>query len=151
MKNKFLLGALLAVLIITAACSSSNSNANKAAASPTPTAAASPKPSAATSPAASTETGKGFLLVNSTGVEIHALYITPSDSKDWQDDILGRDTLPDGDRTDIKFERGEKAAKWDLRIEDEKGGFVEWHDLNLLELKRVTLLYKNGQPTAETE
>lgn len=151
MNNKFSLGALAAVLVMTAACSKTTNTNNTNAASPSPSAAASPKPSAATSPAASTETGKGFTLVNSTGVDIHALYIAPSDSKDWQDDVLGRDTLPDGERTEITFTRGEKAATWDMRIENDKGGYVEWHDLKLLELKRVTLFYKNGEPTADIE
>ena len=152
MNNKLLLGALVTALFVTAACSApSNTNANKAAASPSPSAAASPKPSAAASPAAPTEAAKSFLLVNSTGVDIHALYVTPSTSKDWESDILGRDTLPDGERTEIKFERGEKAPLWDMRVEDAQGNFIEWTDLNLLELKRVTLLYKNGKPTAETE
>ncbi len=149
MKNKLMIGAVGAVLGLTMACSSStNTNANKPAATPAPsTAAASPKPSAAPTEGAA----KGFTLVNSTGVEIHALYITPSDAKDWQEDILGKDTLPDSDRTEITFSRGEKAPLWDLRIEDAQGNFIEWDDLNLLGLKRVTLLYKNGTPTAETE
>jgi len=152
MNKKLLLGALVAALFVSAACTASvNTNANKAAASPSPSAAASPKPSAAASPAAPTEGAKSFLLVNSTGVDIHALYVTPSTSKDWESDILGRDTLPDGERTEIKFERGEKAPLWDMRVEDAQGNFIKWTDLNLLELKRVTLLYKNGKPTAETE
>ena len=157
MNKKLPLGALVAVLIVTAACTASvNTNTNKAAASPSPTAAASPKPSTAASPGTSsstapTEGAKGFLLVNNTGVEIHSLYITPSDSKDWQDDILGRDTLPDGERTEITFNRGEKAPKWDMRIEDAGGNFIEWDDLNLLALKRITLLYKDGKATADTE
>jgi hypothetical protein len=150
MKNKSLLGALAAVLAITAACGSSNTNANKSAASPSPSAAASPKPSTASSPAASAE-AKGFSLVNNTGVEIHSLYISPSDSKDWQEDILGRDTLADGETTAIKFERNEKTPKWDMRIEDSDGNFIEWEDLDLLALKKVTLHYKNGKATAETE
>ena len=154
MKNKFALGGILAVLVLTLACGSStntNTNANKTAASPSPSAAATPKPTAASSPATSTEGSKGFSLVNMTGVEIHSLYITPSNSKDWQDDILGRDTLPEGEKTDITFTRPEKGALWDMRIEDSAGNSIEWTDLNLLELKKVTLYYKNGKATAETE
>jgi hypothetical protein len=153
MNNKFLLGVLIATLFATAACTATvNTNANKPAASPTPTAAASPKPSSAASPAAATEgAGKGFALVNRTGVEIHSLYITPSESKDWQEDILGRDTLPDGETTDITFSRSEKSALWDMRIEDSTGNSIEWDQLKLLELKKVTLYYKNGKATAEYE
>jgi hypothetical protein len=153
MNNKFLLGVLIAALFATAACTATvNTNANKPAASPTPTAAASPKPSSAASPAAATEgAGKGFALTNKTGVEIHSLYITPSESKDWQEDILGRDTLADGETTDITFSRSEKSALWDMRIEDSTGNSIEWDQLKLLELKKVTLYYKNGKATAEYE
>lgn len=152
MNNKLTLGALAAVLVISSACGSSNTNANKSAASPSPTAAASPKPSTAASPAAASEgAAKGFALINQTGADIHALYITPSDSKDWQEDILGVDTLPAGEKADITFNRGEKAAKWDIRIEDSEGAYIEWEDLDLLTAKKVTLHLKNGKATAETE
>lgn len=91
------------------------------------------------------------MLVNKTGVEIDKVFISPSDSKDWQEDILGQDTLPDGQSVDIKFHRNEKAAKWDLRIEDKQGNSIEWEDLNLLEISKVTLHYSNGKGTAEVE
>ncbi len=152
MTNKSLLGVAATLLALTAGCSSaSNSNTNKPAASPSATPAASPKPSTAASPAAANQGAKGFALVNNTGVEIHSLYITPSDSKDWQDDILGRDTMPSGTTENITFNRSETAAMWDMRIEDADGNFIEWEDLNLLAAKKVTLHYKNGKATAETE
>lgn len=50
-----------------------------------------------------------FTLVNDTGVEIHHVYISPHDSDAWGEDILGEDTLADGDSVHIKFSRKEKA------------------------------------------
>ena len=92
-----------------------------------------------------------FTLVNATGVEIHSLYITPHEAKDWQEDILGRDTLPSGESVDIKFHRNEKAAMWDLRVEDKDGNSIEWENLNLPEISKVTLHYKDGKAWADTE
>jgi len=92
-----------------------------------------------------------FTLKNDTGVEIHHVYIAPHSSDDWGDDILGEDTLADGDSVDIKFSRKEKAALWDLRIEDKAGNSIEWEKLNLLEITTVTLHYKNGKGTATVE
>lgn len=92
-----------------------------------------------------------FILANRTGVEIHALYITPRDSDDWGEDILGVDTLPSGENLEITFSRKEKAKYWDLRVEDEDGAYIEWEDLNLLEISKVTLYYKNGKATAIVE
>ena len=70
---------------------------------------------------------------------------------DWEEDILGRDTLPEGETVDIKFTRGETAENWDLRIEDSKGNAIEWENLNLLKISKATLFYENGKARAEVE
>ena len=102
-------------------------------------------------PAAFAQGKQDFTLVNRTGVEINSVYITPHSSDDWEDDILGQDTLPNGDSVDIQFSRKEKAKLWDLRVEDRDGNSIEWENLNLLEISKVTLFYKNGRAWAETE
>jgi hypothetical protein len=89
-----------------------------------------------------------FILVNKTGVEIYALYVTPHNADDWGDDILGVDTLPAGESVEIKFSRKERVKLWDLRVEDEEGAFIEWENLNLIKISKVTLYYKNGKATA---
>lgn len=100
----------------------------------------------------SSQAGKqDFTLVNETGVEIHKVYISPHDKDDWEEDILGRDTLPSGQSVDIKFHRNESAAMWDLRVEDSKGGAIEWENLNLLEISKLTLHYNNGKATADVQ
>lgn len=92
-----------------------------------------------------------FTLRNRTGVEIHELYVAPSKSNEWEEDILGRDTLPDDEDVDISFSRKETAKNWDLMVVDGDGNSVEWHKLNLKEISRVTLYLKNGEAYAETE
>ena len=89
-----------------------------------------------------------FWLVNRTGFTIDEVQITPHNSKDWGDDILGKDTLGDGEKVEIVFKRKEKAKVWDLRVEDEDGDEYIWYDLNLLEISEVTLFYKKGKATA---
>ncbi len=92
-----------------------------------------------------------FMLVNNTGVEIYALYVTPHSANEWGEDILGVDTLAAADDVTIHFSWKEKAKFWDLRVEDEKGAYIEWDKLNLLEISTVTLYYKNGKATAIVE
>jgi len=104
-------------------------------------------PSAATVEV-SAQAAQDFTVVNKTGVEIYALYVTPHDADDWGDDILSVDTLAVGKTVDITFSRKEKAKFWDLRIEDEEGNFIEWESLNLLQIDTLTLFYKNGKATA---
>jgi hypothetical protein len=174
MKNNILLGAVAAAaLLLAVACTanittntsntSNTANANKpantnTASSPTNANAASSNSAASNSNSgagnsASSEKGaaQDFTLVNETGVEIHKVYISPHDSNDWEEDILGRDTLPSGESVDIKFNRSEKAAEWDLRVEDSKGTAIEWENLNLLKISKLTLHYKDGKATADME
>lgn len=96
----------------------------------------------------SAQGAQDFVLVNKTGIEIYALYVTPHDSDDWGDDILGADTLAANDDLEITFSRKEKAKLWDLRIEDSDGNYIEWDNINLLKVSEVTLYYRNKKPTA---
>jgi hypothetical protein len=174
MKNNILLGAVaVAALLLASACTanittntsntSNTANANKPAntnAAPTP---ANTNAASSNSAASNSNSGAGnsasndkgaaqdFTLVNETGVEIHKVYISPHDSNDWEEDILGKDTLPSGESVDIKFNRSEKDANWDLRVEDSKGNAIEWENLNLLKISKLTLHYKDGKATADTE
>ena len=92
-----------------------------------------------------------FLLNNQTGVEIHELYVAPHESDEWQEDILGRDTLAGGDSVNIHFSRKEKAPLWDIKVVDGEGNSVEWESLNLLEISEVTLHKKGDKVWAETK
>jgi hypothetical protein len=154
-------------LLLAAACSSpapTNANANATAnagaanrnAAPAANTAASPaaSPAAAAnsnSTSAAQSGAQDFTLVNQTGVEIDKVYISPHDKDDWEEDILGEDTLPSDKSVDIKFHRDETAAEWDLRVEDSKGNSIEWENLNLLKISKLTLHYKDGKATAEAE
>lgn len=92
-----------------------------------------------------------FTVVNKTGVEIYGLYVSPADQDEWGEDILGKDTLPAGESTDIEFDAEEKTAKWDLRVLDKEGNSIDWSDLDLTEISKVTLHYENGKATAKVE
>lgn len=167
MKKLNLICGVAAALLLTAACSSAPApNANTAAngntanrnAAPANTAAspaASPAANAnnANSNASSSHQGaaQDFTLVNSTGVEIDKVYISPHDANDWEEDILGQDTLPTGQSVEIKFHRSETAGQWDLRVEDKQGNAIEWENLNLLQISKLTLHYKDGKATAEAQ
>jgi hypothetical protein len=90
-----------------------------------------------------------FVLHNETGVEIHELYVSPTTTDDWEEDVLGVDTLPAGESVKITFEDREHSAKWDLKVVDSKGNSIEWENLNLIEISEVTLHYKNGKAWAD--
>ena len=92
-----------------------------------------------------------FQLVNKTGVEIHQLYISPHDVNDWQEDVLGREPLPDGESVKVSFDNRENRNKWDLKIVDGKGSSIEWEDLDLTKTSEVILHYKDGKGWADVK
>jgi pyruvate/2-oxoglutarate dehydrogenase complex dihydrolipoamide acyltransferase (E2) component len=163
MKSLKLIGGMAFALLLTAACSapapSNNAaaNANAANKNAAPVASATPAatPAANANNANTSSAQEGaaqdFTLVNETGVEIDKVFISPHDKDDWEEDVLGKDTLPTGQNVDIKFHRDETSAEWDLRIEDKDGNAIEWEKLNLLKISKVTLHYKDKKATAEVE
>src|SRR5207244_2106067 len=90
-------------------------------------------------PAAFTQGRQDFTLVNRSGIAVSELYISPNKSDDWGKDILGRDTLPTGQRTDIVFDSKTKDARWDIQIVDENGKKHTKSDLNLFEISEITV------------
>ena len=89
-------------------------------------------------------------IKNRTGWTMLRFYASDSRSDDWEEDILGDDTLPDGESVEITFDRGENASMWDLRIEDSDGNSIEWENIPLKKVSEVTLKYnkKTGEGTA---
>jgi hypothetical protein len=92
-----------------------------------------------------------FTLVNKTGVEIHSLHVSPHSSDSWEEDILGKDTLPDGESVEITFGSKDKAHHWDLRVEDGKGNVLTWENLDLTTISELTLHYKDGKAWADVK
>lgn len=99
----------------------------------------------------SAQASQDFVLVNKTGVEIYALYVSPHSENVWGEDILEADTMLANETYDITFSRSERAKYWDLRVEDSEGNYIVWESLNLLEISKVTLYYRNGKATAVVE
>lgn len=89
-----------------------------------------------------------FTLLNRTGLTIQELYVSPDESDDWEEDVLGRDVLKHNESVDITFSRTEKSCDWDLKIKDADGDEVEWDSLDLCAASHITLLYQNNKPTA---
>nr|WP_321502866.1 hypothetical protein [uncultured Dethiosulfovibrio sp.] len=85
-----------------------------------------------------------FVLINKTGVDIYVVYVSPSDSDDWGEDVMDEDILPNGESVMIEFPGKQRDSMWDIRVEDEDGDYLEWHGFNLKRVSEIVLL-KNGQ------
>lgn len=104
--------------------------------------------------AAAAEAKQDFELVNKTGYDISHVFVSPTKSNDWEEDVLGKDVLEDGDAWDIKFSRAEKSCKWDLKVvyADDSSSAV-WGGIDLCKVARITIHYnrKNDTTSAELE
>ena len=80
-----------------------------------------------------------FTLVNATGHDITHVYVSPSSANDWQEDIMGRDILADGDSVTVEFARSEAAAHWDIKVIYADGSSQYWTGFNLKQISRITL------------
>ena len=85
-----------------------------------------------------------FQLINRTGYDIYFVYVSPSNSNDWQEDVMGRDVLSNGDSVNITFPNNERASRWDIKAEFDDGSSLYWRNLNLNSISTVTL-QSNGQ------
>jgi hypothetical protein len=88
-----------------------------------------------------------FALINFTGTELRSVYLSPSNSSGWEENILGANTFKDGDTLNIRFDPDEKTAKWDLRVEGVDSRYAEWKQLDLRNISEMTLVLKLSTQT----
>ncbi len=81
-------------------------------------------------PVAASAAPQDFELTNSTGYEIKSVYISSHSSNDWEEDVLGQDTLADGAAVKIHFPGGRgETCDWDLKVTyTVDGTSAEWTD-----------------------
>jgi hypothetical protein len=89
-----------------------------------------------------------FTLVNHSGFQITNVYVAPSQSDDWGDDVLGNQVLNDNYQVNIHFHHGERATHWDLQVTDSDGNNHTYNHFNLKEISKIILKH-NGDATYE--
>jgi hypothetical protein len=93
-----------------------------------------------------------FTLVNQTARSFEGLYITASDNKDWDANILlAGKVLAPGGRIQVSFKNDAKSETWDFNLVDDEGLSVTFDKVTLAGVDTVTLKDVNGQITAEIE
>ena len=93
-----------------------------------------------------------FTLVNQTGRSFEGLYITASDNKDWDANLLiNGEVLAAGAKIQVRFKRDAKSEFWDFNLVDDEGLSVTFNKIDLAGVDTVTLKDVNGTITAEIE
>ncbi|WP_245593413.1 hypothetical protein [Azospirillum halopraeferens] len=88
-----------------------------------------------------------FSLVNRTGYTISEVYVSPSASNDWEEDVLGRDVLSNGETVHITFSRGTKSCHWDLKVVFDDSEEAEWEKFDLCTVSKISLSYDRNKGT----
>src|SRR5215813_7062640 len=93
-----------------------------------------------------------FTLVNQTPRSFEGLYITASDNKDWDANILldGK-VLAAGGKIQVRSKNDAKSEFWDFNLVDDEGLSVTFNKVDLAGVDTVTLKDVNGTITAEIE
>jgi hypothetical protein len=96
----------------------------------------------ATVPALAQNAKQDFTLVNRTGYELKALFVSPSKAESWEEDILGQDVLEDGKAVNVHFNPKAETCKWDLKViyTDDDSSAI-WQSINLCEVDKITIHY----------
>src|SRR5882762_2110715 len=93
-------------------------------------------------PAVAQDAKQDFRLVNRTGYELKEVYVAPSKSDSWEEDILGTGTLEEGKAVNIHFSPKVQTCKWDLKVVytvDDSNAV--WSNINLCDVDKITIFY----------
>jgi hypothetical protein len=93
-----------------------------------------------------------FTLANQTARSFEGIYITDSNNKDWDANILldGK-VLATGGKIQVRFKSDATSETWDFNLVDDEGLSVTFDNIKLAGVDTVTLKDVDGKITAEIE
>lgn len=77
-------------------------------------------------------------IVNDTGRTMEEFYASATDADDWEEDILGRDTLAQGEVFDVDIDDGSGACKFDFKAVFTDGTSHVMRGVNVCTISRFT-------------
>jgi hypothetical protein len=78
--------------------------------------------------AVSAQSRPSINIVNNTGYTIYTLFVSPSESDEWGEDVLGENVLENGKTFTVQLESSlSQVSVYDIGVEDEDGDtYVKW-------------------------
>lgn len=73
-------------------------------------------------------------IINETGQTMVEFYASVTSSNDWEEDILGDDTLDDGDSVDINIDDGSGKCSYDFKAIFESGAEAVKRGVNVCQI-----------------
>jgi hypothetical protein len=82
---------------------------------------------------------RDFTLINNSSVTLTSVYVSPSDAKGWEEDVMGRDVLPAGESVDIGFAKAKTGVcLFDIKVVGIAGEVGILYDIDLCSTSTVT-------------
>jgi hypothetical protein len=79
-----------------------------------------------------------FTLNNQSSGAVNELYVSPLDSNNWEEDILGKDLLDSGQTATITIRNADGQCQWDVRIVYDDGSVTDERNIDLCNLENGT-------------
>ena len=98
----------------------------------------------ASSATAASRSHLDFKLVNFSGIPLRAIYISPSESPGWEENLISGNRMEDGDSLKIRFSTEEQSTLWDMRVVGVNGLHADWKGLALNDITTLKLRLKAG-------
>jgi len=92
---------------------------------------------------------QNFVLLNNTGFTINEVYVSPRKARDWEEDVLGRNQLPNSQFVTINFDRSEKVCAWDLMVVYDDGEEAYWENFDLCSTTFILISYNERKRVTE--
>ncbi|HEV7371318.1 hypothetical protein [Arenibaculum sp.] len=105
----------------------------------------------AVSSAALAQGMQDFRLVNRTGYDIREVYVSPTSTDSWEEDVMGKDFFGNGTFVDINFHPATSACEYDLKVVYTDDEEAVWEDFDLCTITAITLFYDNKTRTTTAE
>ena len=77
-------------------------------------------------------------IINKTGRSLTHFYASRVGTNDWEEDILGKDTLDNGETFEINIDDGSGACRFDFKAVFEGGSELIKKNINVCEISTFT-------------
>ena len=93
---------------------------------------------------------QNFTLINNTGYTIKEVYVSETSTDNWEEDVLGQDTLDDDASVLIRFGHHAGGCFWDLKVVYDDDTDAHWDNFNLCTITQISISYnaKTGKTWA---
>lgn len=97
--------------------------------------------------AARAQAQQDFVLINRTGYTIDEVYVSASNVNNWEEDLMGDDSLENGQQLNVRFNKNNTECIYDIKVVYDDQESAEFRGINLCQVSRVTIFYNRAAGT----